>query len=119
MVTQQNLRAAYNEEAPNPKMRVLKKDPPAAVPSEKAVAVTYSNVKKKFARHVVLDELNLSLTPGKTIAVLGPNGSGKTTLIKSLLGMVLPESGEIQLNGKPIRNNSKYRQQIDYLPQIA
>lgn len=119
MVTQQNLRVTRNEEAPDPQMRVLKKDPPAPAPSEKAVAVTYAKVKKRFAKHEVLNDLNLSLTPGKTIAVLGPNGSGKTTLIKSLLGMVLPNSGEIQMNGKPIKNNWKYRQQIDYLPQIA
>lgn len=81
--------------------------------------VTYQNLHKKFGAHVVLKELNLSIHSGKTIAVLGPNGSGKTTMIKSLLGMVLSDAGDILLDGKPIRNQWKYRQQVDYLPQIA
>lgn len=81
--------------------------------------VTYQNLHKKFGAHVVLKELNLSIQSGKTIAVLGPNGSGKTTMIKSLLGMVLSDKGDILLDGRPIRNQWKYRQQVDYLPQIA
>ena len=118
-MTNQNIRLAEKEETAGPRLRVLQKDPPASVPSDKVVAVSYANVGKKFGGNVVLKDLQLSLQPGKTIAVLGPNGSGKTTLIKSLLGMVLPDKGEISLYGKPIRNTWKYRQQIDYLPQIA
>ncbi len=56
---------------------------------------------------------------GGIIAVLGPNGSGKTTLIKSVLGMVIPNKGEIKVLGENIKNNSTYRNKIDYLPQIA
>jgi len=74
---------------------------------------------KKFDKNQVLKGIDLEIKPGGIIAVLGPNGSGKTTLIKSILGMVIPNSGSIKLNGMAIKNNWKYRNDIDYLPQIA
>ncbi|WP_034923801.1 ABC transporter ATP-binding protein [Gillisia sp. CAL575] len=74
---------------------------------------------KKFDKNEVLKGINLEIKSGGIIAVLGPNGSGKTTLIKSILGMVIPNSGSIALNGMPVKNNWKYRNDIDYLPQIA
>ena len=74
---------------------------------------------KKFGKNEVLKGLNLSINEGGIFAVLGPNGSGKTTLIKSILGMVIPQSGTISLNGKTIKKDWAYRKDIDYLPQIA
>ena len=74
---------------------------------------------KKFGKNEVLKGLNLTINEGGIFAVLGPNGSGKTTLIKSILGMVIPQSGSIIINGKSIKNDWKYRSDIDYLPQIA
>ncbi len=74
---------------------------------------------KKFGKQQVLTGLDLEVKDGETYAILGPNGSGKTTLIKSILGMVLPNSGEIHVNNTSIRKSHKYRNQIDYLPQIA
>jgi len=66
-----------------------------------------------------LNNVNLELAPGKSYALVGPNGAGKTTLIKSILGMVLPSSGEIQFDGVSIRNDWKYREKIGYMPQIG
>jgi len=74
---------------------------------------------KKFGKNLVLKGVDLSINEGGIFAILGPNGSGKTTLIKSILGMVIPQSGTIQLNGKSIKKDWKYRNEIDYLPQIA
>ena len=74
---------------------------------------------KKFGKNEVLKDLDLSINQGGIFAVLGPNGSGKTTLIKSILGMVIPQSGSIKLNGSTIKKDWKYRNEIDYLPQIA
>ena len=51
--------------------------------------------------------------------MLGPNGSGKTTLIKSILGMVIPDKGEIKIEGNSVLKQSAYRNNINYLPQIA
>ena len=74
---------------------------------------------KKFGKNEVLKGLDLTINKGGIFAVLGPNGSGKTTLIKSILGMVIPQSGTINLNGKTIKKDWAYRKDIDYLPQIA
>ena len=67
----------------------------------------------------ILKGINLEIKPGEVHAIMGPNGSGKTTLIKSILGMVVPNKGNISVSGKAIKKNWKYRQEIDYLPQIA
>lgn len=74
---------------------------------------------KKFGKNEVLKGIDLSIKSGGIFAILGPNGSGKTTLIKSILGMVIPNSGTISINGESLENNYKYRERIDYLPQIA
>ena len=74
---------------------------------------------KKFGENEVLKGIDLSIGRGGIFSVLGPNGSGKTTLIKCILGMVLPDSGAISIDGNSIKNHYKYRNNIDYLPQIA
>ena len=81
--------------------------------------INVKNLHKKFGKNQVLKGLDLQIESGGIFAVLGPNGSGKTTLIKCILGMVIPTSGDIEFEGKKIKNNWKYRNQIDYLPQIA
>lgn len=81
--------------------------------------VSIQNLHKKYGKHQVLSGLDLEIGNGGIFAVLGPNGSGKTTLIKCILGMVVPNKGSISINNQTIKNNSSYRRQIDYLPQIA
>lgn len=81
--------------------------------------IQINNLHKKFGRNQVLFNLDLDIHSGGIFAVLGPNGSGKTTLIKCILGMVIPSSGEIEVQDNTIKNNWKYRQEINYLPQIA
>lgn len=81
--------------------------------------IRIKDLHKKFGSQVVLDGLDLDIEEQGIIAVLGPNGSGKTTLIKSILGMVVPEKGEIELHGESVVKRWKYRKNIDYLPQIA
>ena len=81
--------------------------------------VTIQNLHKKFGKNQVLSGVNLSISEGGIFAVLGPNGSGKTTLIKAILGMVIPNKGDITVLGENIKKNPEYRHKIDYLPQIA
>ncbi|PTX43603.1 Cu-processing system ATP-binding protein [Christiangramia gaetbulicola] len=81
--------------------------------------ISIENLHKKFGKNEVLKGIDLNIEQGGIFAVLGPNGSGKTTLIKSILGMVVPNSGSIKINGKSVKNDWKYRNNIDYLPQIA
>ncbi|GGX17720.1 ABC transporter ATP-binding protein [Aquimarina muelleri] len=81
--------------------------------------VVIENLHKTFQKNKVLTGVDLTIDKGGIFAILGPNGSGKTTLIKSILGMVIPTQGSIQIMGKNIKNNWLYRKKIDYLPQIA
>lgn len=81
--------------------------------------VAIQELHKKFGKNQVLDGVNLDINKGGIFAVLGPNGSGKTTLIKSILGMVIPNKGEISVFGENIKKSSSYRHRIDYLPQMA
>jgi Cu-processing system ATP-binding protein len=81
--------------------------------------IQINNLHKKFGKNRVLSNLDLEINGGGIFAVLGPNGSGKTTLIKTILGMVVPNKGSISVLDKIIKKNWKYRQEIDYLPQIA
>ena len=74
---------------------------------------------KKFGNNEVLKGLNLTIEKEGIFTILGPNGSGKTTLIKSILGMVLPDSGEILIDGENVKKQWNYRFNIDYMPQIA
>ena len=81
--------------------------------------ISVKDLHKKFGKNQVLQGVDLEIDQGGIFAILGPNGSGKTTLIKSILGMVLPNSGSIEIEGKNIKNDWQYRFNIDYLPQIA
>lgn len=81
--------------------------------------IEFKKIYKKFGKLVVLDGLDLKIKKGGVFAVLGPNGSGKTTLIKSLLGMVIPNKGDIIFEGKSILKKWNYRNNLNYLPQIA
>lgn len=81
--------------------------------------IEFKNLHKRFGKLTVLDGLDLEIGNGGIFAILGPNGSGKTTLIKCLLGMVIPNKGEITINDKSVLNKWQYRNKLNYLPQIA
>ena len=81
--------------------------------------VKIEHLNKKFGKLEVLKDLDLTIKKGTINAILGPNGSGKTTLIKCMLGMVIPGSGTISIADKSIKGDWKYRDEIDYMPQIA
>ena len=81
--------------------------------------IEIKNMNKKFGKLDVLKSVSLSCKSGECIALIGPNGCGKTTLIKSILGMVLPDKGLIEFNGKSILGEYIYRENIGYMPQIG
>ena len=74
---------------------------------------------KRFGDLKALFGVSITFSNGECVALLGPNGSGKTTLIKSILGMVVPDSGTISFNEESINGNWMYRQKIGYMPQIG
>jgi Cu-processing system ATP-binding protein len=82
------------------------------------------NCEKRFGAHIVLNGINLRFEAGSVTAVLGPNGSGKTTLMKTILGLVRPDKGEVLMDGKAVigknvQQTAQYRNAIGYMPQIA
>lgn len=73
------------------------------------------NLFKSYGRKVALSGINLTLERGKIIGLLGPNGSGKTTLIKLISGLLVPTSGTLAVDGKPIGIETK--KIVSYLPE--
>lgn len=57
---------------------------------------------KRYGRVTALDRADFDLMPGEILAVIGDNGAGKSTLIKAISGAVLPDEGEIRLDGQPV-----------------
>src|SRR6187401_852450 len=81
--------------------------------------IRVEHINKKFKKLLALNDINAQFEKGQVISLIGPNGSGKTTLIKSILGMVKPDSGKIFFNDEPINGDPSYRSQIGYMPQIG
>jgi iron complex transport system ATP-binding protein len=73
-----------------------------------------------YPDHTVGSGLNVRIATGEVLALLGPNGGGKTTLLKTLLGLLKPKAGEVQLGGKSlglysIRERARV---VAYVPQV-
>lgn len=81
--------------------------------------ISIKKLEKTFGKNKVLKGVDLEVKEQGVFAILGPNGSGKTTIIKSILGMVIPGSGEIVVGGESVKGHWNYRKNISYLPQIA
>ena len=67
-------------------------------------AVHIRGVDKAFGEKVVLDGIDLDISRGEFVVLLGPSGTGKTTLLRILAGLSTPSEGSIELLGKPARN---------------
>jgi len=80
--------------------------------------ISLSNLKKEFGSVNALRGLDLETRPGEVLALLGPNGAGKSTTIKSIVGLVHPDSGTITIDGlDATREPRRARKLIGYLPQ--
>ena len=64
------------------------------------VMISLRQLTMAFGSKVVLDELDLDIYKGETLAVIGPSGSGKSTVIKVLTGLLAPTSGSVQIEGQ-------------------
>jgi ABC-2 type transport system ATP-binding protein len=72
---------------------------------------------KDYGRHRALDQLDLTITRGEIVGLLGPNGSGKTTALRILLGFLRPTSGTAAIAGHDCWKQSvAARRQVAYLP---
>jgi iron complex transport system ATP-binding protein len=73
-----------------------------------------------YPGHTVGSGLDVALSTGEVLALLGPNGGGKTTLLKTLLGLIKPKAGDIALDGRPLDSYSirERARSIAYVPQV-
>lgn len=76
-------------------------------------------LKKSFGKLEVLNEVSFQIQKGAITAIIGPNGSGKSTIIKSVLGLVKPDNGEIFVKEQKLNGESSYKKAIGYMPQAA
>lgn len=77
--------------------------------------VEVQDVTKKYANHLALDSISLSVEKGSVFGLLGPNGAGKTTLIRILNQITAPDSGVVLFQGRPIQKEDV--EKIGYLPE--
>ena len=73
------------------------------------------NVTKRFANHVALDDVSLSIPKGSIYGLLGPNGAGKTTLLRIINRITAPDTGKVLLDGKEITQDDV--RLIGYMPE--
>ena len=64
--------------------------------------IELKNVKKRFGPKIVLDGIDLTVNKGDSVVIIGGSGSGKSVTIKSVLGIVRPESGSIRVDGEEV-----------------
>ena len=57
------------------------------------------NLKKKFGNYRVLEDMNMEIKAGALYGFVGPNGAGKTTTIRIMSGLLLPDAGEVEIDG--------------------
>ena len=81
--------------------------------------LSLNNIFKNYGSIQVLNNISLNISKDESVALIGPNSSGKTTLIKSIVGLVKPEKGDILFNGKNTNSEYSYRKDIGYMPQIG
>ena len=77
-----------------------------------------SRVTKRYGTITALNDVDVALQPGETLALLGPNGAGKTTAIRSLLGIIVPDSGTATLFGKSPRS-AVNRRRVGAMLQVS
>ena len=85
------------------------------VPGARPELLALSHVNKNYGSKKVLDDLSFTIGRGGVIGLLGPNGSGKTTTIKLIAGLLVPNSGEILING--MAPSPATAAMISYLPE--
>jgi fructose transport system ATP-binding protein len=74
--------------------------------ASRAPILTARGLTKRYGKVVALDACDFDLYPGEILAVIGDNGAGKSTLIKAISGAVIPDEGEITLEGRPVQFRS-------------
>ncbi|HOQ17364.1 MAG TPA: ABC transporter ATP-binding protein [Defluviitaleaceae bacterium] len=81
--------------------------------------IEVSNLSKSYGSLKAVDNISFSLKEGEILGFLGPNGAGKTTTMNMICGLMIPDEGEIKINGiNLLENPKKAKRHIGYLPEI-
>ncbi len=84
---------------------------------EESIAVELDGVTKRFGKIAALDDVSLLVRRGELMTLLGPSGCGKTTLLNLVGGFLMPDSGEIAIDGQRVTNVPAYRREIGIMFQ--
>ena len=94
--------------------------PPELTVAEGGAGLRVRHLSKSYKRRPVIRDVSMDLARGEVVALLGPNGSGKTTTFYSVAGLVVPEGGQVTIDGRDVTTLPMYRRArmgIGYLPQ--
>lgn len=80
--------------------------------------ISLQKIDFSYDNHKVIDGIDLKLSPGEKIAIVGNSGAGKSTLMDLLIGVLTPQSGSVQISGRsPVEAIRKWQGAIAYVPQ--
>lgn len=93
---------------------------PSLVAENASAGLKIVNLRKSYKNRVIIRDVNLDLARGEVVGLLGPNGSGKTTSFYAIAGLIIPEAGQVIIDGQDVTGLPMYRRArlgIGYLPQ--
>jgi len=77
--------------------------------------VELASVRKSYDDFVAVDDLSLRIQPGRIYGLLGPNGAGKTSTLRMIIGIIVPDSGQVLMLGEPL--SRAHTNRLGYLPE--
>lgn len=80
--------------------------------------IKLTDVHKSFGKKVVLDGISLEVAAGESLVIIGGSGTGKSVTIKSILGLIKPDSGMVEVDGENVTNHS-FRQREPMLRKVG
>lgn len=80
--------------------------------------IEVKNLSKEIGGKTILRDLNFQLPTGAIVGLLGRNGAGKTTLLRTLIGIILPDEGEILVDGESALDNAKVKERMVYVSDV-
>lgn len=85
----------------------------------KDIMIEFKGISKSYGENIILDNFNLQIQKGEFITIIGTSGCGKTTVLKLINGLLLPNKGEVYVDGKNISNLNQInlRRNIGYVIQ--
>jgi len=80
--------------------------------------VEIKNITKRYNSTAAVNNLSLNIDKGQIVGLLGPNGAGKSTTMKIITGLIIPDEGDVLINGKSIRDLPAYgKKRIGFMPE--